>query len=394
MSRLEYTARIASRALAALILLIVLVLAWGLRPTLPQLPHSLTAPLAINTIERFATLLTWVTAIGYLLSLFGRALRAIVNLSRPAPLAQLARLKRALRHPAAAPGPPRLESHLAPIRPYVLTIPRRAEPPAARAVTQATATTVATAPDQEPEPSPSTTRSISLLGPLRIQGARQPGRRLRSATAELLLYLVLHREGATIEKIADTLTPDVDPKRAKARLWKSVTEARRVLGDAFQRDDDGRYRLDRCRVAIDTDRLDRLLARADQAPDQATRSEILEHALGLFRDEPLAGADYPWAEGEIRRLRASYAELLEQAGRARLAAGNPRGALDAAERGMRVDELNEALWQLAMQAEATLGLRDAVKRRYEQLYELLDRELGLKPAAETRTFYHKLLGQE
>jgi hypothetical protein len=63
---------------------------------------------------------------------------------------------------------------------------------------------------------------------------------------------------------------------------------------------------------------------------------LTERALRLFRGEPLAGAE----------LRLGRERTLPTA--------------RAAERGLHVDTLNESLWRLAMQAEHTLGLREAV----------------------------------
>jgi hypothetical protein len=99
-----------------------------------------------------------------------------------------------------------------------------------------------------------------------------------------------------------------------------ATDARAALGDALIHEGE-RYRLDRAKVRIDLDRLDQLLANtdADNEPD-------LEAALALWRGEPLEGADYIWAEGDIHRLRATLLGLLERAGHARLERGDARGA--------------------------------------------------------------------
>jgi Bacterial transcriptional activator domain len=99
------------------------------------------------------------------------------------------------------------------------------------------------------------------------------------------------------------------------------------------------------------------------------------------------------AGGELRRLRAIHVDLLEQVGRGRLAAGEPNAALEAGERGLAIDVLNEGLWRLALEAENALGLREAVAERYEQLRALLDERLGLEPARETRLLHRRLLGQ-
>ncbi len=73
--------------------------------------------------------------------------------------------------------------------------------------------------------------------------------------------------------------------------------------------------------------------------------------------------------------------------------GDIHGALQAAEDGLKLDNLNEALWRLAMQAESRLGLRDAISHRYQRLRHHLDDQLGIEPETATRSLYHELLGQ-
>src|SRR5206468_1672266 len=120
---------------------------------------------------------------------------------------------------------------------------------------------------------------------------------------------------------------------------------------------------------------------------------LLEQALALFTDEVLAGSDYTWAEGELRRLRATQIELLERVGRNLIGGGEPGRALELAERALALDGLNEALWRLALEAESALGLRGAVDERYERLRGLLAERLGLEPDRETRSLYRILLAQ-
>jgi DNA-binding SARP family transcriptional activator len=72
------------------------------------------------------------------------------------------------------------------------------------------------------------------------------------------------------------------------------------------------------------------------------------------------------------------------------------GGLNLAEKDLErldVDVLNESLWRLAVEAESTLGLREAVAERYERLRSLLDERLGLEPAQETGHLHLRLLAQ-
>jgi DNA-binding SARP family transcriptional activator len=241
----------------------------------------------------------------------------------------------------------------------------------------------ATEPDERPR--------VSLLGPLTVSGGKQSRRGLRARALEVIAFLALRREGAQRDEILEALWPGDDPDRSRHRLYQAVGDARRLLGNGLASERD-RYWLDRTQIRVDVDELEKLLDEARRS-DPHLRQELLGKALVLFRDDPLAGSDFAWSEGEVRRLRGTYVDLLEEIGRARLHAGDGGGALDAAERGIALDLLNEGLWRLALEAEAELGLREAIVERYETLSRLLDERLGLEPARETRVLHRQLLSQ-
>ncbi|WP_081425639.1 AfsR/SARP family transcriptional regulator [Conexibacter woesei] len=229
-----------------------------------------------------------------------------------------------------------------------------------------------------------------MLGPFALDGAPLPR---RSSTRELIAYLALHPDGATRDRLLEALWPDTDPRRSQPRLWQATSEARKTLGDAFV-SDDGRYRLDRDRLAVDLDELPPLLRRADAADRVADRARLLGRADALWRGAPLDGVDHAWAEGHQRRLRVERVELLHRLAETWVELDEPRRALDAAERGIALDELHEPCWRAALDAEARAGQRDAVTARYDALAGLLDDRLGLRPEPETTALYRALLAPE
>lgn len=130
-------------------------------------------------------------------------------------------------------------------------------------------TTTITAPTTAPAATPTHEEpavSISVLGPLRIDGTNRPPKRVK--TRELIAYLALHPHGASRDELTDAIWPDQDPKKTRARLWESASDAKAALGDAWIVEGD-RYRLDRERLQIDLDQLDRLLSHTD-SDDEAT----------------------------------------------------------------------------------------------------------------------------
>jgi DNA-binding SARP family transcriptional activator len=233
---------------------------------------------------------------------------------------------------------------------------------------------------------------VSVLGPLTITGARQSRRGLRATAVELIAYLALRPAGSSRDELLEALWPGDDPARSRPKLYQATRDARRMLGSAAINNAHDRYLLDRAHAHVDFDDLEKLLSELDRATG-AARKQLLGQASALFGGEPLAGSDFHWAEGELRRLRTIYVDLLLELCRARLEGGEPRSALDAVERAITLDPLNEELWRTALEAEATLGMRAAVDDRYRALRDLLMDRLGVRPELETRTLYHELLAQ-
>jgi DNA-binding SARP family transcriptional activator len=206
------------------------------------------------------------------------------------------------------------------------------------------------------------------------------------ATRGLIAYLVLKRAPATMDELVEALWPGEAPSKARQRLWKAKRQAQRLLGDRLARQQ-ASYTIDLNRLHTDIDELEELRLA------EPLELDALENADGLLREEPLADVDYAWADGERRRLQAIQAQLLEQVAGARLDDGDASGALALAERLIELDRLNERGWCLAMDAEGALGNRQAVLARYERLRGELDERLGLRPGAEAKETYRRLLGQ-
>lgn len=370
---------LASRIARALPVALVAATLWILRPSLPQLPESLTSPMTVDQLEALLIFLGWL-ALTILLAL------AIIRLTRitrhEGGMTPIAGLRQG---PSARPRAlsERASSTIGPA-PTLTVVAPPDEDQAAHSESPATGATET--------PRHRTALRIAVLGSFSIAGVEggRPG--MRSSTEQLLAYLALHPRGASRDELVEAIWPGEDPHRTRPRLWQSTSEARKLIGDAFI-SQHGHYTLDHTKITTDTDDLQALLSEANAATTPPAERCLLERGLPLVRGEPLAGWDHVWTVTHTARLRAIQAELLERLGRARLTTGDPHGALQAAEQALSHDSLNEALWRLAMQAETQLGLRESVARRYERLQTLLDTQLGLQPETATRTLYHDLLGQ-
>jgi DNA-binding SARP family transcriptional activator len=387
-------------ALTALLVLLVLAPVLELRPRLPGLPSPHQTLDLTATIQALFGLAAWALALALLLWAFHGCLHALLRRSPPqTPHALHRDLARQLR---PAPTRPRLPRRNPLAQPYALTLARPTErrPHTAASAATPIGTAQAVLTEEEP-PAAVETRSkseprrvaIKLIGPPAIEGLPKRRRGLRGESRQLLYYLALHPHGASRDQLLAALWPDHDDKRARQHLYQAAADLRTHLKTAFLADRN-RYQLDRNQLAIDVDQLDTLLRQADDPAAGDRHITPLEQALQLVRGQPLAGLDTPWAASEARHLHATIIDLLERLGHARLNDGQPAAALHAAEQAIELDQLNEDLWQLAMHAEAALGLREALIARYDTLTQLLDERLGLQPQSATRALYLTLLGQD
>ncbi len=372
--------------LAAAASMTALAALWRFRPAWPELPDSLSSPVTTAMLQELALFAAWLLAALLIVLLLVQSLRGM-RARRPLNLGVTwyATTASRLRRPVDTLG------ILRPLvsEPRLLVVGPREAPP-----TTPVEEVVANSPNSPAavEPEPDARPLISLLGPLTIYGGKRSLRGLRARALELIAFLALRREGAQRDEILEAIWPGEDPKRSRHRLYQAVRDARRLLGEAVASERD-RYWLDRSRVRVDVDELEELLGDACQDGRNQRSAESLEKALNLFHAEPLAGCDYAWSESDVRSLRGTHSELLEHVGRVRVERGDARGALEAAERGLTIDVLNEGLWRLALEAEGALGLREAIEERYGRLREILGERLALEPAKETRALYLRLLGQ-
>ncbi len=378
--------------LSAAVLVAALALAWDLRPSLPPLPRSFSAPLPASTISHTLDLAAWVVFVFLDLALFTSVMKLAI---RRTPTRSKLRLRRAF----AARAKPTVKDadwrrHSAPLAPPILRIPPKhhVEPPSEKVQREPEALPELPSAHATPRiERPDEHVGIRLLGPFELTGCKKKQPR-RQATAELLAYLAIQRRPVSRDELLEALWPGDDLRRSASRFYQAASEARKFLGDAFVRARET-YNLDRDQLRIDLDELDRLREQAHSSDEEQERA-VLEQALALFRGEALAGIGALWADGEQRRLTALHADLLQRVARLCLESGDAPSALELAEAAVALDASNERPVQLALEAEAALGRRDAVTERYEHLCHDLDERFGLEPSRDTKLLYRRLLSQD
>lgn len=196
---------------------------------------------------------------------------------------------------------------------------------------------------------------VRVLGPVDVMGAARPFDRHKHL--EIAVYLALHPDGVSDERLKTALWPDRAPSTTTFNTAISTTRHR--LG----RDSDGdvflshyaavgrRYQLSP-RAGSDWTRFQAHVARAAHADREVTIDE-LRAALDLARGQPFAesyGFGWAWSEGHVATMEAAIADAAHHLASEYLEAGEPDQAIWAAMRGLLAAPADEVLYRDRMLA--------------------------------------------
>lgn len=231
--------------------------------------------------------------------------------------------------------------------------------------------------------------SILLLGPPQMIRDGAPVDLPRRRARALVFYLAAQQGPVSRDQLLGVLWPDHERGAAQQILRTTLHGARRALGPALTGDDP-------LAIAPDTDIDYRVLAAA--VADPAADEGALAAALGRYRDDLLAGFELgdaesfgEWLAAERERARLVAVRGLTRLARMAEARRDLAAALEALRRALAFDPLQEDLQRDAIRLHYQAGDRVGAIRRYEQLRDLLDEEMGVPPMAETRALYDAII---
>jgi DNA-binding SARP family transcriptional activator/predicted ATPase len=239
---------------------------------------------------------------------------------------------------------------------------------------------------------------VAVLGQPRVEVDGAPLEVDTRKAVALLVYLATTDGASSREALATLLWPDSDRGRGLATLRRTLSSLNRALGGRWLHTDRANVSLvaDGCWADVRAFR-QALEPRPHDHPVPEPCSACLgdlEEAVGLYRDEFLAGFSLrdnevfdDWQRqvaDELRRQAASALDLI-------VAARTRRGELDeaaaSAARRLELEPLHEPTHRQLVLLHAWRGRRADAIRQYERCRELLARDLGLDPLAETTALY-------
>ncbi len=231
---------------------------------------------------------------------------------------------------------------------------------------------------------------IGLLGPLIIEGEdRQFGKVPRKARA-LLAYMAAQRGRAVSrERLSDLLWPYQGSDQARHSLRNCLLELRKALAPTAGRHLAAEFA--NCRLqAVDVD-----IEHFERLSRSSNRAELLA-AAELYRGEFLA--DFvidsepfqDWLAAERDRTLDLICTVLQRLTTLQDQAGEHDAAIQSARRLAGLDPLSEIGQRALIRAYAHAGRRPEALRQYRTCAEILKRELGVAPDAETQALANEI----
>lgn len=225
---------------------------------------------------------------------------------------------------------------------------------------------------------------IGILGSLTIESEGAQFGKLPKKARALLAYLAAqYGRAVSRERLADLLWPYQASDQARHSLRNCLLELRKALGD----DAANHLQADFSTCRIDGADVD--LVQFERLSRSRQLAE-LHTAADLYRGEFLA--DFvidsepfqEWLAAERDRTLELVCSLLQRLIAAQDAAGHHDAAIRSARRLVGLDQLSEIGQRALIRAYARAGRRPEALRQYHNCTEILKRELGVAPDAETQ----------
>ncbi len=233
---------------------------------------------------------------------------------------------------------------------------------------------------------------ISLLGPLVIESDERRLEKVPRKARALLAYLAAQAKGGrpvSRERLSDLLWPYQGSDQARHSLRNCLLELRRALGESAGRHLAAEFA--NCRlqdVDVDIERFERL-ARSPNRPELVNAAELYR---GEFLTDFVIDSEpfQEWLAAERDRTLDLICGVLQRLTALQDGASEHDAAIQTARRLVALDSLSEIGQRALIRAYAHAGRRPEALRQNRVCAEILKRELGVAPDAETQALANEI----
>jgi LuxR family maltose regulon positive regulatory protein len=221
-------------------------------------------------------------------------------------------------------------------------------------------------------------------------------------TQSLFSFLITQREVPVHrEVVLERLWPGLPKKRASINFRTTATRMRQSLtkalsGKITQREifirQHGKYQLlPDIAIQVDAEEFELLLKEAERVGSDHEKAHVIRRALDLYKGDYIPEIYDSWTDVVRRRFREHRLRALHWFAQYSSKYGDDRSCVTACETYLSIDPLSEAIARLYMKSQYRLGRIAAIKTCYNNLKQVLQKELHSNPDQETEDLYHSLV---
>jgi len=219
---------------------------------------------------------------------------------------------------------------------------------------------------------------------------------------DILCYIAASKQRRVAKDVLiDAFWPDDDPQVIEKNFHPTISHIRKALNSRqslkqnFIVFREGAYQLNpELSYSIDTEEFERLIADAEAAKrvkDNEAFRRSLESAYSVYRGEFMSGIYEEWVEERRTFYSEQFIRVVSGLAKLEFAEKHWANALKYAQEILAADAFREDMHRLIMKVLAAQSKKVAVKNQFEGLKTLLNEELGIEPAPETRRLYKELM---
>ncbi|QFU92055.1 BTAD domain-containing putative transcriptional regulator [Amycolatopsis sp. YIM 10] len=222
-----------------------------------------------------------------------------------------------------------------------------------------------------------------------VDGVTVPVGPFRQQCVLVALLVNLNRP-MPVEHLVDRVWNGTAPAEARTSLRSYLSRLRRIADLRIERRA-GSYLLLADPASVDLHRFRALVATARGLGDRDEALAAYDRALALWRGEPLAGLDFPWAVTLRRTVEAERHAARLDRGDLRLRRGEHAEVLPELAEHLAENPLDERLAGQYLLALYRCGRQAEALAHYERLRARLADELGIDPGPRLRELHRRIL---
>ena len=221
-----------------------------------------------------------------------------------------------------------------------------------------------------------------------------PASKWKGAQArELFFYILLHGP-LTRDAIGVIFWPDAAAQKVTGSFHTAIRQIRTAVGAEAVVEEGREYRLGDITYWFDVEEFEALVIQARLLRSQDRRAEHLwKRAAALYRGDFLPEANRTWCVSRRETLRDMYVETLVGMGQCHAGRRELEEAIGWYRRALEVDGLREDVHRAIIRCYFEAGRRSEALAQYRRCEEMLEKELGIAPSAETVKLYEQIVGK-